>query len=138
MCLLAQLGEAERLNDILKLGLRILIEHPHGLCSINRAASADGNDPVRTEFLHRLCAPHDRLDRRIRLNALKELYLETSALQILLHILEEAAATHAMAARDNNCLVTLEIFNLMTRTLAEVQVTRIRKPTHEAPLLLAA
>ena len=128
--LLAQLGEGERLDDVVEGLLGVLVEDPHGLGGINRGATAEGDDPVRLELAHGLGALHDRLDGRVRLDALEQLDLKAGVLEVLLDVLQEAATTHGAAAGDDDGLGALEVLHLVTGALAEVQVTRIGKTTH--------
>ena len=128
--LLTQLGEGERLDDVVELLIGILVEHPHGLCGVDRRAAADSNDPVGAKLLHGLGALLHGLDRRVRLDTLEQLDLEASVLQVLLDILQEAAAAHAVAAGDDDGLLALEVLHLVASALTKVQVTRVGKTSH--------
>ena len=130
MCRVAQFREVERLDDLIPGLVRILVEDPHGLCSVDRRATTDCDDPVRLELAHRSCALLDGLDGRIGLDALEQLHFEASVLEVLLDILQEAAAAHAVATGNDDCLLALEVLDLVASALSEVDITRIGKTTH--------
>ena len=140
--LLTQLGEAERLDDVIEGLLGILVEDPHGLSGIDGRAAADGDNPVRLELAHGLGALHDRLDGRIGLDALEQLDLEAAFLKVGLNVLQEPAAAHRAAARNDDGLLALEVLHLVASALTKVQIARIGKTSHtvppkQAPLRLA-
>ena len=68
VCLAAQRRDAKDLAHILKG------DDPHGLGGIDGGTAADGNDPVRLEFLHCSRALHDGLNGRVRLDTLEQLH----------------------------------------------------------------
>ena len=90
----SQLREVERNDKIFKGRIRVLIECPHCLCGIDWRTTADGNDPVRLEFGHCLCAFHNGLNGRVWLNALEKLNFHAGFLQISLNAIEESALSH--------------------------------------------
>ena len=142
MSLLTQLREAERLDDVIEGLLGILVEDPHGLSGIDGRAAADGDNPVGLELAHGLGALHDRLDGRIGLDALEQLDLETAFLKVVLDVLQEPAAAHRAAARNDDGLLALEVLHLVASALTKVQIARIGKTSHtvppkQAPLRLA-
>ena len=111
--LLTQLGEAERLDDVIEGLLGILIEDPHGLSGIDGRAAADGDNPVGLELAHGLGALHDRLDGRIGLDALEQFDLEAALFEVGLNVLQEPAATHRAAAkRPILCLLNKPLLDL--------------------------
>ena len=75
MGLAAQRRDAEHLAHILKGDIGVLVLDPHGLGGIDGGAAADCDDPVGLEFFHSGSALHDCLDRRVRLDAFKQLNL---------------------------------------------------------------
>ena len=79
-CLRTQSREAERCNQALKGCVRILIEYPHSLCGINGGTASDGDNPVGAKLSHGLGAFHNRVDRRIRLNAFKQFHVHAGFL----------------------------------------------------------
>ena len=140
--LLTQLGEAERLDDVVEGLLGILVEDPHGLSGIDGRAAADGDNPVGLELAHGLGALHDRLDGRIGLDALEQLDLETAFLKVVLDVLQKTATAHGAAAGHDDGLAALEVLDLVTSALTKVQIARIGKTSHtvppkQAPLRLA-
>ena len=142
MSLLTQLGEAERLDDVIEGLLGILVEDPHGLSSIDGRAAADSNDPVGLEVPHSGCALHDGLDGGIGLDALEKLNLHAGLFEVGLNILQEPAAAHRAAARNDDGLLALEVLHLVASSLTKVQIARIGKTSHavpptQAPLRLA-
>ena len=129
----AELREGERYDGLLEGLLRVLVEQPHGLGRVDRGTAADADDPVGLEGLHGLGALHDRLDGRVGLDALEDLDLETGLLEVGLDVLQEAAATHGAAAGDDHGTGALEVLDLMTSALTEVQVARIGETSHFIP-----
>ena len=55
LCLCPQCREIKRCAKVFKLGIRIFIECPHCLCSIDRRTAAHGNNPIRLKFPHLFC-----------------------------------------------------------------------------------
>ena len=133
--LLAQLGEAERDHGLLEGLVRVLVEQPHGLGGVDGRTAADADDPVGLELGHGLGAAHDGLNGRVGLDALEQLDLETGLLEVGLHVLQEAAATHGAATGDDDGALALELLHLMTSALAKVQVARIGELSHILPPL---
>ena len=129
----AQLGQAKDLAHVLEGGLGVLVLDPHGLGRVDGRAAADGDDPVGLELGHDRGAVHDGLDGRVGLDALDELDLEASLLEVRLDVLQEAAATHGAAAGDDHGLGALEVLDLVASALAKVQVTRIGETSHNTP-----
>ena len=121
---LAQRGEAERHAQLLKCHFGVLIERPHGFCSVNGAAAAHGHNPIRLEFAHGLGALHHGGNGRIRLNVLEQFHFHASLFQVAHSLIQEAKALHAAAAHDDHRLAALQVFQLFHRTLAMIQVTR--------------
>ena len=76
----SQCRDTEYFTHIFKGAIRILILNPHCLSRINRRTSADGNNPIRSEILHLLCALHYGIYGRIGLNPFKKLYFHTGFL----------------------------------------------------------
>ena len=121
---LAQRGEAERHTQLLKRHFGVLIERPHGFCSVNGAAAAHGHNPIRLEFAHGLGALHHGGNGRIRLNVLEQFHFHASLFQVAHSLIQEAKALHAAAAHNDHRLAALQVFQLFHRTLAMIQVTR--------------
>ena len=129
----AELREGEGYDGLLEGLLGILVEQPHGLGGVDGRAAADADDPIGLEGLHGLGALHNRLDGRVGLNALKDFNLETGLLEIGLNVLQETAAAHRAATGHDHGALALEVLDLMTGTLTEVQITRIGKTSHCVP-----
>ena len=123
VCLRAELREAERRDDRFKAGVRVFVEHPHRLCSVNRRTAAHCDDPVRLELAHNFCAAHDGLNRRVGLNALKQLNFHAAVLQILYGAIQEAHTLHRAAADNDDCTLAAEVLQLLERSLTEVYVS---------------
>ena len=111
-CFCTQCREIERSDQILKLGIWILVECPHRFRCINWRTTADRYDPVRTKFLHKLCALHNGLNARIWLYSLKQSHFHASFFQIIFYFLKETEAFHGTTANDNDCLFAFQIFQL--------------------------
>ena len=126
----AKLRKAEDLAHILKGGLGVLVLDPHGLRGIDGRATAEGDDPVGLELGHHGSAVHHGLDGRVGLDALDELDLEAGLLEVRLDILQEAAAAHGAATRDDDGALTLEVLDLVAGALTKVQVARVGKTSH--------
>ena len=131
--LLTQLGEAERLDNVVEGLLGILVEDPHGLSSIDGRTAADSNNPVGLEVAHSGCALHDGLDGGIGLDALEQLDLHAGLFEVGLNVLQEPAAAHRAAARNDDGLLTLEVLHLVASALTKVQIARIGKTSHTVP-----
>ena len=86
-CFIAQRGNRERVLDILKGFLRMLIEDPHRLSRINRRAAADSHNYIRLEGAHGFCTTKNSFNRRIRLNTFKKLRLHANVMQYIFHLL---------------------------------------------------
>ena len=84
VCLAAQRRDAKDLAHILKGDVRILVLDPHGLGGVDGGTAADGNDPVRLEFLHCSRALHDGLNGRVRLDTLEQLHFHAGFFQVSL------------------------------------------------------
>ena len=123
MRLRAELREAEGRNNCLKAGLGVLIEDPHSLCSIDRRTAAHCHDPVGLELAHCLCAAHHGLNRRIGLNALKQLNFHAAVLQILHCAIQEAHTLHRAAADNDDRTLAVEVLQLLERSLTEIYVS---------------
>ena len=124
MSLPAELRDSEDLAHILEGDFRILVLDPHSLSRVDRRTSADSDYPVRLELHHRVRAAHDRLDRRVRLNALEELNFHSGFLQVVHDLVEETESLHASAARTYDSLLALEGLQRVKRVLSVVNISR--------------
>ena len=73
------------------------------------------------------------LDGRVGLDALEDLNLEASLLEVGLDVLQEAAATHGAAAGDDHGAGALEVLDLVASALTKVQVARVGETSHNTP-----
>ena len=110
MSLLTQLGEAERLDDVIEGLLRILVEDPHGLSGIDGRAAADGDNPVGLELAHglgalRMTVSMDGSDSTPS-NSLTSM---PASLRSASTSCKEPAAAHRAAARNDDGLLALEV-----------------------------
>ena len=104
-----QFREIERRAQILERRLGILVERPHGLGRVNRGTAANGHDPIRLEICHGLCALHDRLYRRIRLDTLEKRDFHAGFLQVTFRLVQKAALPHGATARYDDGLLTWKV-----------------------------
>ena len=109
-CLCPQCREAKRCNDFFKCSIRILIEYPHCLCSVNRRATTHGNDPIRLEFPHCFCTLHYGFYRRIRFNAFKQLHFHAGFFQISHRLVQKAKPLHGTTANNYDCFFASQRF----------------------------
>ena len=108
LSLFAEFGNTKNLAHIFKGAVRIFIFDPHCLRGIDRGTAANGNDPVRLEFLHRSCTAHYGFDRRIGFNTVKNLHFHAGFLQISFSAVKKAETLHGAAADTNHRLVAFE------------------------------
>ena len=121
--LLAQLRQTEYLAHIFKRRLRIFVLDPHGLGRVDGRAAAHGNDPIRLEADHGLRAAHDGLDRRIRLNAFKQLDFHSRFAQVVRSFIQKAKALHGAAADADHRALAFKRFERFKRTLSMIQIS---------------
>ena len=106
---LSQFREVKRNAEIFKGGVRIFIECPHSLRSVDRGTAAHGNDPVRLKLAHCLCAAHDGLNGWVRLNALKYFHFYTGFFQVADSLIQEALTFHGTAAHDEHGFLSFQV-----------------------------
>ena len=123
MSLLTQGGEVEGNAQVLEGHIGVLIESPHGLGSVDGAAAADGNDPVGLKAAHSLGAAHNGGHAGIGLHTFKQMHFHAGLFQVGNHAVQETKPLHAAAAGDNKSLFAFQIFQLVDRAFAMVQVT---------------
>ena len=115
-------GEVEGNAQLLKGGVRILVERPHGLGRVNGGTAANGNDPVRLEFLHGLGALHHRFHRGVRLYAFKQGHFHARRLQVGFYLVQETEPLHGAAAYHYERLFAFEILQHIQGAFAMIQI----------------
>ena len=113
-------GEVEGNAQLLKGGVRILVERPHGLGRVNGGTAANGNDPVRLEFLHGLGALHHRFHRGVRLYAFKQGHFHARRLQVGLYLVQETKPLHGAAAYHDDGLFAFKILERIQGAFAMI------------------
>ena len=135
MRFLAQLGEAERRDQLLERAVGILIERPHSLRGVDGGTATHGDDPVRLKLAHGRGALHNGGDGGVRLDVLEELHFHTGLFQIADCLVQETEAAHAAAADDDHRLLALQVLQFCKSTFSVIQITRQSKTSHNCYLL---
>ena len=128
--LLAQLREAEGGDQILKGGLRVLVEGPHGLGRVDGRATAHGDDPIGFKLPHDCRAAHHGFHRGIGLYVLDQAGLNAGLLQIAQGLVHKAELLHGAAAQHQHRTGALQILQIFQRIGAMIDVSGKRKTGH--------
>lgn len=122
-CFGAQFREVKGDAQLLEGGVRIFIECPHCLCSIDWRTAADRNDPVRLEFAHFFSASHNGFDRWVCLDSFKQANLHAGLLEVVANLVKESKTFHAAAANNDDGTFAVQCFECFQSIFAMIKIS---------------